>query len=746
MGASPACLCFLTNLSLSMADADASPLPPFSDSLFAEFDAVSTDDWEAKIREDLGSKSYEDVLVWDSLEGVKARAYYRQEDYAKRAHVDGSTGPPALAGSAGGEAANAWRIRQDVAAPDFSTAQRHARNALDGGASDLGLVATPQQGRLYGLPLHDQKALDTLTAEWPLEDIGLHLQGGPAAPALWAMLHNVAAARGVAPTQLRVTTDYDPAALLARGEVADTARIWDLAAALARQPTERAGTRALAVQAVPYHNAGASIAQTLGSALGALATLLDRLSERGISADSAMRAVQVVVPVGTSFFLEIAKLRALRLLVPQVVNAFADAQQTEASAADAPLAPSDVFVQAVTSRRMQTVYGPYVNMLRGTTAATAAVLGGCDVCSVAPYDAAVRAPEPFGLRIARNTQLILQREAHLDHVRDPGAGAYYLEVLTDKLARAGWAFFQSIEAHGGLINTLRSGWLHQQIADVRAQRKAEVADRSRIIVGTNHYPDLEETRLSDVRAEDADDAVAGGDDAPAEEQASSFNGPPPSIDALRAHFDAGGALIEALPSPPSLHTADSDPEFAEPASSQPEDAVEKGALEKEASEAQAAIQPLPAMRIAAPFETLRLRTERHAEAHDGPPTVSLLPMGHRALRSVRATFARNFFGVAGFAIDEHLRFETIDDAVDAVADADADIAVLCSSDPEYADLAPALIESLNAAGLDPLVVVAGAPDSQAALRDQGVDAFIHRGAPLLDTLETFQERLGMKAS
>jgi methylmalonyl-CoA mutase len=121
--------------------------------------------------------------------------------------------------------------------------------------------------------------------------------------------------------------------------------------------------------------------------------------------------------VSTRYFLEVAKLRALRLLVPQIVDAFADAAGESVA-----VAPSDLFVQAVTSQRAQTVYDPHVNMLRGTTQGMAAVLGGCDVLTVAPYDAALDTPDAFSDRIARNTSLILQEEAHLDRVADPAAG------------------------------------------------------------------------------------------------------------------------------------------------------------------------------------------------------------------------------------------------------------------------------------------------------------------------------------
>ena len=614
---------------------------PSLDPLFDAFPPVSTEAWEASIRSDLRGASYDDLLVWDTGEGVTLQPYVRAEDLDALAHVDLDAETPPLA-ETDTDPANTWRIRQDLPGdPDAAAAL--AADALDRGATDLGLSCAPE-------------ALATVLADVPLHTTPLHLYG-PDAPTLLTALLDRADGLDGNPATLSGTVGFDPLAALASGQETDAAAVFETATdlVLCTPPT----FRTLAVDAQPYHNAGATLADELAFTLGALSESLAQLTDRGVALAKAVRALHVLIPVSTSYFLEIAKLRALRLLAADVIGAFADAAGVSLDPT-----PTDLFVQARTSCRTQTLYGPYINMLRGTTEAMAAAIGGCDVLQVDPFDMLDATPSARGQRIARNTSLLLQEEAHLDQVADPAAGSYYIEAATDKVASAAWERFQDLEARGGLLAALQDGSVQARIAATRDARADAIAHRERVLVGTNHYPDPDESR--------------------------------------------------------SDRLADS----AEP----------------DAPPADAAIEPLPSVRLAEPFEDLRAATERYAAAHDGPPTVALLPMGHPSWRSARATFAGNFFGVAGFAIDAPIGFATADDAVQHAASVDADLLVLCSSDREY----PALTRDVRQALLDRDVgaslVIAGNLDT---MDDVPVERCIHKGSPLLETLREYQKHLGV---
>ncbi|PSQ77614.1 MAG: methylmalonyl-CoA mutase, partial [Bacteroidetes bacterium QH_7_62_13] len=600
---------------------------------------------------DLGPSAIDEVLRWESIEGVSLLGNLRREDLEATEHVDPEAGTPPLVNS-DAVPANDWDICQPIAHPDPEEANRLARGAVRKGADALALVrpAAPEH-TTGGILIETIDDLRTVLAGLPLSEIALHLENGPSGAILLGAVQEIAEEENVADT-LQGSVSYDPVAALAAGTVRDVSVAFD-----------------------------------------PLSDTLHNLSDRGHSVRPLPPRLHFLTSVSTSYFVEIAKHRALRLLVPQVVEAYATDTDE-----DDHVAPGDLEVQAETSRRTETVYDPYVNMLRGTTEGMAAVIGGCDVLRVRPYDAALRPQDTFGSRIARNVQLILREEAHMDAVADPGAGSYYLEAATDQLARRAWNKFQGLEAEGGLLSGLREGRVQERIREVREDRREQVNSRRRVLVGTNHYPNLNETRRDDLTST-------------------------PSLDREESEALVGEVSIGAF-----RHALQGPSQMSE--------------LLAKLSEDPADIEPLRGERIANDIETLRLRTERYATETGHVPTVFLAPLGSPKMRSARANFARNVFGVAGFEVDKPLKFETPADAAVAAAEADADIVVLCSADEEYSEFTPALRSALDDQGLSPLLVVAGAPGGVNA--DVPADDFIHRGNLLLEKLEAFQESLGIR--
>jgi len=652
--------------------------------LFEEFPPLPTTDWNAKIEADLGADRVEEVLTWSSAEGLSMPAYLRREDWTALAHAD-TDGRPRPLQTQDTSPAQDWRIRQDLQASDPAAANRQARRALRHGITEFGLTA-PANTASDGLSLSGPGDLDTLVSDLPADAVQLHLDG-PAAPVLGAVLPEHVPPRSIA------SVTYDPVGALAQGTLASPERAFSLAAALTDALPPEA--RTITVDGRVYHEAGAAAVQELGSILAALSERLTEALDRGRSLSEVLGNVQICTALSTSYFLELAKLRALRLLVPQVVDAYA-----EAAGAGLSYDPEDVFIQAGASARAWTPYDPHVNLLRGTTEAMAAVQGGCDVLTVPAYDAALRDPDAFSSRIARNTQLILKHESHFDAVADPGAGSYYIEGLTDRLAEAGWAFFQSLEADGGILACLRDGSLQTDIGAVRAGRFDAVNHRDRVLVGTNHYPYLDEPPRPDLDAPGP--SAASPADAPRQMDLS-------SLSAVRTAFKEGHSL---------------------------------SALTAGLAEGEGPITPLPAIRLSEQVDVLRRRTERYANSHNGPPTVLLAPLGPAKARSARATFARNALGVAGFEIESPLQFESTSEAADRAVEVEADIVVLCSGNDAYAELTPSLRSALDARDHTPILMLAGTP---AALPDDlDADAFVYQGAPLLDLLETLQEHLGIQ--
>ncbi len=383
-----------------------------------------------------------------------------------------------------------------------------------------------------------------------------------------------------------------------------------------------------AIRADLLHEAGANAVQELGYALAEGVERLATIIEIRRSVDLAARDIEFVFAAGSVFFFEIAKFRAARMLWAQAVSAFSPEQESSAL----------MHIHVRTSRRNKSIYDRYTNLLRVTTEALSAVIGGCDRLTVEPFG--------FDERLALNLQRVLREEAHVDVPADPGGGAYYLELLTDSLAREAWKLFQQVEAAGGYTAAVKSGAIEKALAQSRADRQKAVALRRRTLVGVNNFPNL---------MEKTPDAEA----------------PAPEPDG-----------------------------------------------------------PFQQFRMAEPFEQIRQRTERYARANGRYPRVLLLKRGDLKLRMARANFSLNFFGCAGFDIEDSEEYDGTT----------ADLIVLCSSDPEYLPFAQEVCSKVKVP-----VIVAGNPKDQIdALKAAGVQGFIHIASNAVQTLAEWQNRLGMK--
>ncbi|WP_054813024.1 methylmalonyl-CoA mutase family protein [Nocardia arizonensis] len=373
-----------------------------------------------------------------------------------------------------------WFVTAPVTATDGASANREILAGLENGLSAVRLTAG--EG---GVPVADlSAALSGLLFELAPLSLRAGTSVTEAAARIFAALDDyqtpdrsaIAVGLGAAPLTSRFAGSADI-------DLAEAATLAD--SAIARPET----VRAITVDGTVFHDAGASDAQELGAAVAAGLEYLRALIPGRDMAD-VLGQLEFRLAATDDQFATIAKFRAARQLwarVAQVCGApdFGDAPQ-----------------HAVTSAAMMTQRDPWVNMLRTTLAAFGAGVGGADTVTVLPFDAALPAGElgvsrSFADRMARNTQLLLLEESHLGHVRDPGAGSWYVEELTSALAGAAWTFMREIEAAGGCSAALESGWLAERIGETAAKRGADVAHRRFAVTGVNEFPNLAEKPLSE---------------------------------------------------------------------------------------------------------------------------------------------------------------------------------------------------------------------------------------------------------
>ncbi|MFJ3927510.1 methylmalonyl-CoA mutase small subunit [Streptomyces sp. NPDC090022] len=510
-------------------------LPDDGLSLAAEFPDATHEQWQRLVEgvlrksgKEASGEAAEEALSTTLEDGLSTRPLYTAAITG-----DAGTGLPGFApfvrgGTAEGNAADGWDVRQRLVAADPARLNEAVLGDLENGVTSLWLPL----GRA-GIPVDGlARALDGVYLDLAPVVLDAGADYAEAARALLALYDE----RGVAPEAARGNLGADPL-----GHEARTGEALDLspAVALARESAAgRPGLRALTVDALPYHEAGGSAAQELGLSLATGVAYLRALTDGGLGTAAALRQLEFRYAATADQFLTIAKLRAARRLWARVAEACgvpeAGAQRQH----------------AVTSPVMMTRRDPWVNMLRTTVACMAAGVGGADSVTVLPFDHELGLPDAFARRIARNTSTILLEESHLARVIDPAGGSYYVERLTDELAQAAWAFFQSVEKAGGQAACLRSGMVADALATTWAERSKKLAKRREPVTGVSEFPLLSE---KPVERESAPAAPSGGLPRVRRDEA---------YEALRARSDAHLAATGARPriflaalGPAAAHTA-----------------------------------------------------------------------------------------------------------------------------------------------------------------------------------------------
>ncbi|WP_406440359.1 methylmalonyl-CoA mutase subunit beta [Streptomyces sp. NBC_01613] len=447
-------------------------LPDDGLELAAEFPDVSHEQWQRlvagvlrKSGKDVEGAQAEEALSTALEDGLRTRPLYTSRDSAPEPGFPGFA--PFVRGSRPeGNTAGGWDVRQRHTAADGSA----VLSDLENGVTSVWLAVGDGNIPVSSLG----RVLDGVY----LDLAPVVLDAGPEVEPAARELLRLYAERGVAKDAVRGNLGADPL-----GHEARTGQSYDFApvAGLARLCSgEYPGLRALTVDALPYHEAGGSAAQELGSSLATGVAYLRELTDAGLSVEQACAQLEFRYAATADQFLTIAKLRAARRLWARV-----------AEACGAPQAGAQL-QHVVTSPVMMTRRDPWVNMLRTTIATLAAGAGGADSVTVLPFDHELGLPDAFARRIARNTSTILIEESHLSRVIDPAGGSWYVERLTDELAHAGWEFFQRIERSGGLAAALRSGRLGQDLADTWQARKGKLAKRREPITGISEFPHLAE--------------------------------------------------------------------------------------------------------------------------------------------------------------------------------------------------------------------------------------------------------------
>lgn len=658
--------------------------------LLAEFPHPSLQDWRELVRAEGKGDTIEKRLISSTWEGIELQPIYGVWCDLPREKGDAVPGSfPYLRGtSKHGYHDRSWDVLQQVYSENAGELADSLVKAGENGVTGL-YVHCGEQGQKgeasnrkcksernrTGPSVFSANDFRSLCKSARDTDLGLYFSPQSVSVPLAASLVAALQEDGKPALPLCGSLSLDPLGQLAGGRdlPCSLPSMYDqLASLLGNAAAVAPSLKVLCSDAVPYHESGGHAVQELGFALATAVEYLREMAARGLSLDMVASRLMFSYAIGPSYFMEVAKFRAARTLWAKAVQA-----------AGAGLESGKADILARTSRRNRTSYSVHSNILRGTVEAFAAIVGGVNHLLVGGFDETNGTSGDFAAGIARNTQLILREESHIDHVTDPAGGSWYVESLTDALARRAWELFQRIEKEGGMYSALQKGIPQKMIAETASQRKAAMGKRREVLVGVSRYCQETETRVS-----------------------------------------------ESLPTSRKEEHSDFVRQ-ANVAANQPITRLD---------------EVLVPLRLAEPFENLRLAMDRFRQKEGREPRVLLACFGPFDIYKPRMEFSREFFSLAGFPAKAEEVFSDAEEAARRLSQEAAALIVLCSADDLYPQWVPAFTAKWKSLKPDIPVLLAGYPqDHLEAFRSSGVDDFIHIRSNVLETLTVWMKKLGILA-
>ena len=489
--------------------------------LFTEFPPVPTEKWEEVITADLKGADYERKLVWRTGEGFNVRPYYRAENLEGIQFLGSQAGEfPFVRGT---RTHNRWHVHQTVAVECPKEANAEALKLLNSGVDSLGFSIAKE-----GFTAAD---LDELLREISIPAVELTFCGVQTGNVAGLVLDKLEKEGLMADAHVAFCIDPLVKGLSQKGDFCspDGEKCFAKIVSLIERTREYKHIRIVTVSAGIFSNAGSTIVEELAFALSAGNDYLARLTDAGVDADTAARKLRFSFSVTSNYFMEIAKFRAARMLWANIVKGYAPAKNCACK----------MMIHARTADWNQTVYDPYVNMLRGTTEAMSATIAGVHSLEVTPFDAAFENPTEFSKRIARNVELLLKNESHFDQGVDPAGGSYYVENLTQSIAAEAWKLFLEIEEKGGYTAAYKAGFVKERIAASAAAKDKAIATRRQTLLGANQYPNFTEVADKAITAEAVTRKQAEGNTLAPYRGAMAF-------EEMRLHVDRSGKQPKAF--------------------------------------------------------------------------------------------------------------------------------------------------------------------------------------------------------
>ncbi|MBK7501210.1 MAG: acyl-CoA mutase large subunit family protein [Ignavibacteriales bacterium] len=703
--------------------------------LIKDFPVLSFDDWKKQVEKDLKGESFDKKLITKTYEEINLQPLYTSNDIKNLPQINNFPGfQNYLRGSnVSGYTSRSWEIAQEYnqsLPEDLNEALRsdlkrglNSINIVLDNPTQLGIDAdqskTGEVGK-DGLSISGVRKMQVLFKDIDLTNQPINISGGFSSLPITLLFTAYANETRTSLMNIKGSITSDPYEyLLTKGELPISLKqIFDeMKLATELMIKSNSPIKTIGVSGLPFNNAGANAVQELAFALATAVEYLNEMIERGLNVDDVAKRIKFTFGIGSFYFMEVAKLRAARLLWSKILEAYKVKEENQ-----------KIFIHGKTSQFNQTYFDPFVNSLRTTTEAFSAIVGGVDSIQTNPYDESFNDSDDFSRRLARNTQIILKEESHLEQVIDPAGGSYFVEKLTDDIANAAWKLFQTIEEKGGMLKAIQSGIVQDEIVKISDLKKKDFAKRKSVLVGTNMYANPKEEML-EIKNKDLSAIYKKRVEYIQKYRVNGDNKKHNSIlDKLQKiadtkSYDLIDSAVDA---------------FLEGASLGEVSKSIRASGEKGFS-----VNPLIQFRLSEMFEELRIASENFEKKTGSKPKVFLATMGPLKQFKGRADFSRAFFEVGGFEIIYPNGFATTDEALKSAIDSKAQAVVICSTDDTYPELVPAIVKGIKEKSKDVSVILAGYPKDQIEEhKKSGVDDFIYLGADAHLVLSTLLKKIG----
>jgi len=695
--------------------------------LKAEFTAPSFEDWKKVAEADLKGAPYDKKLITKTYEGIDLQPIYTAEDIQDlpAARELPGAGLQSRGSQAQGPVVTPWKICQDIPAGLAEDFNEILKRDLYRGQTAISVVldratrrgvdadfAKPGEVGIGGLSVSGTQSLSRAFSGIALDAYPVFVKAGYSGLPFLALLIASLKKDGRSAAGLTGSVEADPLGYLAaEGQLpVSLNQIYnEMKTATNWVRIHKINLKTIGIDTTVYQEAGATAVQELAAAMATLVTYLEELTERGVSPSDIAPCIRFTFGIGTHYFMEIAKFRAARVLWTQILTAYG------LDPADYPMS-----IHAKTSSMTQTDFDPYVNLLRTTTEAFSAAVGGVGSLHTHAFDESWSVPDEFSRRIARNTQIILAEESHLSSLIDPAGGSYFIEKLTADLAGASWELFKQIQEKGGMTAVLQTGYLAEEVRKAADARRADIAKRKSVIVGVNAYANIRE-ELPKPAVPDAEAIFSK------------------RAEYLQKYRVSGGQekhirILETLEKA-GAEKSEKQVDLAIEAALEGATLGELTQVLRSGKEDGPTVPAFKPFSVAADFSGLRKKALNYKAQKGHLPQVFLANMGPLAQYKGRSDFSRGFFETGGFEVVSPAGFETAELAAKGALESKAPVVVICSTDETYPELVPVIVKGIKSGNPGVVVVLAGYPKEQIeAHKAAGVDEFIFLGADVVKTL------------